>query len=70
MGEICIFCPIPSRGNKSKYRRLGKQYQNGILEVEKVSNGSKAGGVEKISKHECNLGENLAVLYPQRKAKG
>jgi hypothetical protein len=55
MGEICIFCPIPSMGNKSKYRRLGKQYQNGILEVEKVSNGSKAGGVEKISKHECNV---------------
>ena len=47
MGEIHIFCPIPLKGNKSKCRRLGKKHQNGILELEKVGIGSKAGG-EKI----------------------
>ena len=47
MREIHIFCPIPLKGNKSKCRRLGKKHKNGILEGEKVSIGSKAGG-EKI----------------------
>jgi hypothetical protein len=46
MGEIHIFCPIPLKGNKSKCRRLGKKHKNGILELDKVGRGSKAGGEE------------------------